>query len=249
MDSAVAAAVVGARIAAEQIDAIANDVANVNTPGYKGSLFSAYVHFPEEVPGGTDASILREHLVRSDAFLRGVSHIDLTPGALEPTGRALDVAIDGEGFFAVETPAGVRYTRNGEFAITRDGRLSTHDGYPVLGTVGPIELPEGPVEIASDGSVYVDGAAVDTLRIVAIENAGLLEKEGGGLFRYGGEEPPAVESPNVRSGSVEGSNVQTVAAMVEMIAAQRAHGAYMDIIRATDEMDQRSISSLGTLRA
>lgn len=233
----------------QQMDAIANDLANVNTPGYKGTLFSTYLYRPEEVPDGADPSVLRDHLIRADAFMEAVGHVDLTQGQLRPTGSPLDVALDGDGMFAVETPGGVRYTRDGQFNRNGRGELVTHQGYRVLGDTEPLTIPAGEIRVAEDGTLNVDGAPAGRFLVVDIQEPALLEKEAGQLFRYGGAEPAPLDAPRIRGGYLESANIEMVSSMVEMIAVQRAHGAYMDLLRANDELDQKSVSTLGSIHA
>jgi len=211
-------------------EVLANNIANVETAGFKRDR----IYFQKALDGLTSA----------ESALRVVT--DYREGPLIRTDNPLDLAIQGRGFFAVETPGGVRYTRNGHFSVNEEGVLVTADGYPVLGEEGPIELDlsEGPLSIGEDGTIKVGNSIVDRLRIEDFEDLKALAKEGAGLFRAQVEGRPAEEF-RVRQGFLEGANVSPVGEMVRMLANYRAYEAGQRAILAQDETLRKAVNEVG----
>ena len=216
-------------------DQIANDLANSSTPGYKADR-SAQAGFGDMVLANTKTgeAIGRAGLgVQIDATVT-----DLAQAPLRETGEPLDVALQGDGFLAVQTPQGVRYTRNGQLELDAKGGLVTSTGYAVLDSAGkPIQLKPGAQHtIAADGTI--DG--VPRLGVVSLTNP---VKEGDSLFSgTAGARPAATQ---VRQGYLEGSGVDPARAMVDMIVSMRAYEASQRVIHAIDETLGKGISSGG----
>ncbi|MEJ5250897.1 MAG: flagellar hook-basal body protein [Chthonomonadetes bacterium] len=223
-------------------DVIANNLANADTTGYKAdeAVFRTAL----------ESAIWRHHdpYRGAEAPRVGVMpfgtevdeiHTDLRPGAITLTGRSLDVAIDGDGFFVVNTPQGERYTRDGAFRQLADGTLVTTDGMPVLGTRGVIRSAGVPITIAPNGDVLANGQVVDRLRIVQVQNA---VKEGAN--RFAGNAQP-LQQFSLQVGALERSNVSVVQAMVDMITAMRAYEASHRAVLAHDETLQRAVNDVG----
>jgi flagellar basal-body rod protein FlgG len=173
--------------------------------------------------------------------------IDFNQGAIRSTGNSLDVAIDGSGFFAIQTPDGVQYTRQGNFTLDAEGVLITQDGYPVLGDGGEISLEEGRVDIDLEGGVFVDGDEVGRLQIIDFPGSDALQKVGNGRFELtdssiAGERP---ESTALRQGHIETANVNPILAMTEMIETSRAFDAYQKVIQSAEEATSTSINDVG----
>jgi flagellar basal-body rod protein FlgG len=212
------------------VDTIANNLANVQTTGFK-----------------RDFAQILESEYGNDLATR----VDLSPGRLMPTGNDLDVAIEGRGFFAVQTPAGVRYTRAGNFVLDTEGDLVTPDGMKVLSTSNsPINASGGNVSIRDGGEVVVDGSEVATLKVVDFGNPAKLEKEGMQRFIWRGEdlEVQNLQSANVRSGHLEGSNVNAVSEMVRMISAYREFESIQRAVAtANNDMTGKLVSDSGQL--
>lgn len=204
----------------------AQNLANVNTTGYRRRIASADAF----------ARALRKAGGLPLAGLR--VDVDFTPGRLEETGRPTDLALEGEGFFAVETERGVRYTRDGSFVLDREGRLVASDGAPVLGASGPIETDPslGPIEISGDGSVLQRGTVVGRLRIVRFEDTSALVPEQGGRFRADGTEPLEATETRVVAGFLERSNVEPIDELVQMIAGFRAFEAAQKALVSIDRV-------------
>jgi flagellar basal-body rod protein FlgF len=173
-------AAAGALVQQLRLEVLANNVANISTIGYKGdrSIFQ----IPEESEPQTFETPIEGIQSLSPYAPPFSTVIDFSQGAIRQTGNPLDVAINGNGFFSIQTPDGVQYTRQGSFTLDSEGVLITPDGYPVLGEGGEITLEEGTVEIDSQGGVYVDGDEVGRLQITDFTNPETLTKAGNGRF-------------------------------------------------------------------
>ncbi|MFA5664308.1 flagellar basal-body rod protein FlgF [Castellaniella sp.] len=231
----------GAARILEQQSAIANNLANVATPGFRAAL-DAYRAVPLQPHAGELPTRVSTVLASHGA--------DLAQGALAETGGALDVALAGEGWFAVRTPEGEAYTRAGGFTVNAEGLLVTATGAPVLSVDGqPIEMPErGTPTIAEDGQISVLGAGdkpadlqlVGQLKLVN-PPAGQLQRRPDGLFELpGGQAAPADDGLRILPGFIEKSNVDPAGALVALIANARAFEQHMKFIQSADENDQRS---------
>lgn len=193
----------------------ANNLANAGSDGFKA----------DRVLG---------HATGNSPFPVPVQATDLQQGAFRDTARPLDLALDGPGFFVVDTPRGERLTRGGSFALDAAGRLVDGSGDLVLGEEGPLLVQGGQVEIHGDGEVVVDGAHAGRLRLVRPENDGQLLKEGLGRYAPNGALLPAEGAARVRQGAVEDANVDPLLAMVDLVTIQRAFAANMDALKAMD---------------
>jgi len=224
----------GAVARMRQLDVLANDLANAETPGFKRQtpVFEAVLQSAlvdgdgHRQPGAPGRSFVGAADLRTD----------LSPGPVKRTGRPLDVAIQGEGFLVVETPRGERYTRAGALEIRPDRVLSTPDGLPVLGEGGPLVVGTPGTQIGPDGSLRTpDGQVLGRLRVVEFDAPGRLTREGAGLFAAPEDEVPRdVERPAFLPGSLEGSNVDPVAAMARLVVLQRAFQSNLKALEADD---------------
>ncbi len=217
-------------------DIIANNLANASTAGFKREL----ARFSRET-AGTDNS-LRELVISSST--------DFGRGYVRRTGNPMDLAIEGDGFFVVETPDGERYTRAGSFSLNERGELVTAGGFRVLSTSGPVvvDLEEGRLEIANDGTVSVGGISKSALRIVRFRDVSRLERQGGNLFMAGreaGQEDLDQARVNVLTGFLEGSNVNPLEEIVNMISALRTYQAIEKSVKASDEVLDTMINRIG----
>lgn len=238
-------AAAGALVQQMRLETLANNVANINTLGYKGekSIFRVSED-TQPPPVGNTPDAIQPLSPYAPPFS---TVIDFTQGAIRQTGNPLDVAINGRGFFSVRTPDGVQYTRQGSFTLDADGVLVTPDGYPVLGEGGEISLEEGTVEIDMEGAVYVDGDEVARLRITDFPNGDELKKAGNGRFVAPdtANRVERLENTTVSQGFLENSNVNPVQAMTEMIETSRAFEAYQKVIQSADEATSKSINDVG----
>lgn len=227
----------GMRTRSEQLDRLAADIANAGTSGYKAERAgSAAVRRPFQ-------SVLESAV--DAAPLPG--KIDFRPGVIAGTGRDLDVAIDGRGFFTVETPAGVRYTRNGHFERRADGTLVTSDGMTVRGENGAIKIAGGQVSVLPDGTITAGGAAAGKLQVVDFDDYQGLGREEAGRFRGpSGVTPKAVGTGLVRGGALEQSNVSVVERMASLTEVSRGFEALQrGLSLMANDIDLRAITELG----
>lgn len=172
---------------------------------------------------------------------------DFSQGALRETGRELDLALEGPGFFVIDTPAGPRYTRAGAFVLTRDGQLSTPEGFPVLGEAGPLTLRSPRPVVTGEGEVREGNAGVGRLRIVEFPPETRLRKVGGNLFAPDpeGVTPLPARAVRVAQGVLEAANVNPVEEMVGLISVLRAWEAYQRALQAMDETAREATEELG----
>ncbi len=251
----------GALVAESMADNVANNLANVNTGGFKQTLLQIQSAQTLDVsriqtdPGKTSGNPLPGVAVRQEVGSLGTgAEIYDTPtsfeqGPLQNTGNPLDVAITGStnAFFTIATANGVRYTRNGEFTEDAQGVVRTTDGNAVLSTQGQqIQLQnQGAVTIGKDGSVYQNGLVVATLGLTQFNNLTNLRPEGSNDFVISGNAGPSATTATVQQGFVEQSNANVVRSMVDLINAERWFDANEKSIMTQDNATQTAISTVG----
>lgn len=220
----------------ERLRAVGQNFANSATTGYKAQYAlsaNGDPRFAEFLAGADPAELVQLAL-------------DARQGALRQTERPLDLAIDGAGYFQVETPQGVRYTRRGDFALSADGLLQTAEGFPVLGAGGALRLASDLVQIGPDGVLRQDERVLGRLAIATFDGSARLEHEGGGLYRSDMQPTLAADAAaDVRQGYLEAANVQPVNEMVRLMETVRHFGLTAQALRANDELLETSISRLG----
>jgi flagellar basal-body rod protein FlgF len=236
-----------------QMDVVANNVANVNTSGYKAdkSLFQEYLKTGahEDNFVGKDRRV--SYVLDSGTFK------DFSQGSTEQTKNPLDVAIDGGGFLVVQTPAGERYTRDGGLQINNQGQLVTAAGNPVLGNSGPIvfQPTDHDVSIAADGNVTVlEGVnRIDSvrgkLRLVSFADAQKLLKEGTNLYSAGTAAAQPDTASKVRQGFIEKSNVNSVSEMSRMIEVTRTYTQISNLLQQQSDLHKSAIDKLADVPA
>lgn len=251
----------GALTTEHRMNFIANNLANVNTRGYKRETLSFKDTFPLYAHDEIREPLLN---LRSGALFPeprnaarsriAVSRIDFSQGAIKYTGNNLDVAIAGENaFFRVITPTGAYLTRNGAFVINSEGTLMTPQGYTVTGLGGgAIQIPPGTrhVNISGDGQVQADDAIVGQLELVSVDNPQNMEKMGGNLFKAREnttltEGNAYLNGARLEQGFIETANVEVVSEMVNMIEVQRQFEAYQKVMQTTDAMDREATTKVG----
>jgi flagellar basal-body rod protein FlgF/flagellar basal-body rod protein FlgG len=217
MDSGYYAACAGLAAQTQALELVANNLANLGTAGYRGQQAT----FRSLVAGGSAVAMNPLNAAVNNFGVLSGSRVDLASGSLVTTGNPLDVAVAGAGFFSVQSAEGVIYTRNGSFHATPAGQLVTAQGDAVLGEQGPITLPSGAVAISSDGTVSVDGAVVEKLRVAEFSPDTSLRALGNALYAAPpGSALPAASS-SIRQGMIEDSNVSPMQGVVELISIQR----------------------------
>jgi flagellar basal-body rod protein FlgF len=245
MSDGIWAAASGATSQLLSLDATANNLANANTPGYKGDQAVFREHLMTAVRGGRAVKEMRFSAVD------GFSH-DYAPGPITVTGRPLDVAIQGEGFFTVKTDQGERYTRCGSFDLTQKGELITATGARVVNEAGkPIIVPPTAkgVRVTASGSIEADGATIGRLKLVKFAKQAALEKDGSLLFKANQASGPARVAPaDLQTEAVEGANTSVVLGMTSMITTTRTFDAIERVIDAFSEADRRAASDVGRVK-
>lgn len=228
-----------------QLDITANNIANADTTGFK----------VEELIVETEESRRARNLGVSGpgqfVLDQGLGR-DFGQGAIRQTGRPLDVAIEGEGaFFRIGSVAGgpERYTRDGGFTTDAEGRLTTRDGLPVLDDGGAeivLDMAQGEPTIGQDGTISQGGAVVGRLGVVRFDLLSVLSKDGDGLYRNTSNEQPA-DAPDVfvRQGMLEGSNVNTLNEITNLIEIQRAYESTARMIENVNDLSRRAVERLG----
>lgn len=228
-----------------QMDVVANNMANINTTGFKAEnlLFEEYV-----MPVARDRDFPSTNQPLSYVQDWATMH-DLSGGAMVQTGNELDVALNGTGFFAVQTGAGERWTKAGSFQISSNGTLVDASGNPVLGEGGPIQFApeETRIQIAADGSVSSSAGPKGRLRLVEFANAQRLTREGSNL--YAGGTPLPATNTRAMQGFVERSNVSGVSEMAEMIRVTRSYESIASLTSKQDDLRRSAIQRLGDANA
>jgi flagellar basal-body rod protein FlgG len=215
-----------------KLESVSNNLANAETIGFKKDTISFDLKFKAQV------------------------NKDFSQGSFQTTGNALDVALSGEGFFKIETPEGIRYTRNGNFSLDLNGVLVDQNGNPVLGQGGAIvivgeeEMVEEALSINQIGEIMLGEEIIDTLDIVTFEDKRKLEREAENLLSYKGPttDEIQVEQTVVQHRTLENSNIQVVDEMVRMIDYHRMFETFTKSILTFDEVDNKAINDVGKLR-
>jgi len=217
MNSGYYAAYTGLAARMEALDLLANNLANANTTGFRGQN-----EFYRDVTASlSDFPLTPLNRAINDFAVLGGTSLDLRQANLTPTGNNLDLAISGPGFFAVNTPRGVRYTRNGQFHVNTAGQIVTESNDIVLGPSGPIQLPPGQVEISSDGTVSVASAVAGQVRLVEFAPETQLTPEGNSYLLAPAGTEVAAKNSEVTQGMLEAANVDPVHATIRLMILQR----------------------------
>ncbi|MFZ3047583.1 MAG: flagellar basal-body rod protein FlgF [Desulfatirhabdiaceae bacterium] len=239
----------GARMQEMRLDILANNAANINTIGFKEDRIFRIPESIQNVWEKPDGSTLDGMTLNSLSVLPISTYTNYDQGSLNQTGNVLDLALDGEGFFSVQTSDGVKYTRKGNFTLNEDGVLTTQDGLPVMGKSGEIRIEGNHVEVDSDGAIIVDGSTVDTLAIINFSQKNQLIKTGDSLLMPSSpdvQEIPA-NATSVRQGFVEASNVDAIKVMTEMVDTMRGYESYQKVISSMNEITTKTVNEVGKL--
>jgi flagellar basal-body rod protein FlgF/flagellar basal-body rod protein FlgG len=217
MDSGFYAACTGLLASTDALDLTAANLANLSTTGYKAQR--EFYHSLEASMGNRRLSPLNQ-AVNNYGVLGGAT-VDLKTGEFQKTGNDLDLAMQGSGFFVVKTPAGIRYTRNGNFHTDADGNLLTATGDPVMGEDSPVQLPGGAITVSSDGTISQQGAVVANLKLVSFTPGTSLKAEGNSYYSAPAGSELAVDDPRVSQGMLEASNMDPVTGTIGLMNLQR----------------------------
>ena len=242
MDSGLYAACTALMARTDALDTIANNLANTNTGGFRGrhttfsSVLAGFGH-----PLGSQ---LNE--ATNDYGLLGGARLDMKAGALQRTGNDLDLGIDGPGFLTVQTASGAAYTRNGALQVSPQGQLVTAAGDPIVGTGGTITIPRGAtVTVSADGTISANGAIAGKLRIVEFASTADPQSMGASYYTAQPNDVLPSTTSQVRQGMLEGSNVDPVSSVIELINAQRAAEGMRHALTMIDsEIDKTAAQDL-----
>jgi flagellar basal-body rod protein FlgF len=234
MGSGIYVATAGAVAQANALDVTASNIANASTAGFHAGR----VTFRQALTAAQSKDVAM--------VSTGTGAVDGTGGIVNQTGNPLDLAIDGDGYFAVDAPGGVRYTRDGAFQLGADGRVVTADGLTVRGVDGAaITVPPGTGALAvdPDGTVRADGNAVGQIARVRLDKTAITH-DGDNLVAS--KLPPlAGAAPQVLSGALEGSNVNVVRGVVDLVKVSRTYESLLRVIEGYHECESRAAQTLG----
>jgi flagellar basal-body rod protein FlgF/flagellar basal-body rod protein FlgG len=216
MDSGYYAACTALVARTQALDVVANNLANTSTSGYRAQhgLFQSVL-----ASASQNLSPLNE-AINNYGVIDG-NRLDLSQGSLEHTSNDLDFAIQGNGFFVVQSPTGRLFTRNGGFQVSPQGQLITSDGFAVMGANGPIRVMGGPVSVSEDGTISVNGAVAGKLSVVEFGAGTQLEAVGNSYYSAPARSDVPSTGSRVQQGMLEHSNVNPIASTVDLISVQR----------------------------
>lgn len=262
MEKAIYTPLAGALAQERVLEMIANNMANVNTVAFKGDRVTFTLQEPEPEkrydsplpPANYKVGMENLLYLRgNNVFNVGVADLsrDNAQGPAVQTQNPTDLMIEGDGLFKVQTPDGERFTRAGNFTLNRDGVLSTQEGFPVMGEKGDIVVRGQSFQVNDVGEVWQDNKMVDRIQLFRFDDDKALERAGSNLFQYGGkpEGVKLVAMPAVRQGFVEGSNVNAIKNLTDMIIAHRSYEAYQKAVQNFDKMMEKSSNTIGDVRA
>jgi len=243
-----------------KMDVLANNLANLNNAGFKSDGLVFREIFPP-FDGNSNVASNRNLSLSPDESNATVAYVavdkgytDYSQGLFQKTGNSYDLALEGEGFFEIDTPQGPRYTRNGNFNLDKNKNLITHEGNFVLSDDNQkikIDVAGGLVSVLPDGTISVgsglENQNIGTLGLVKFNDMNVLAKEGGGLYKITDKnmQPEKAIEIKVRQGYLERSNVNSIEEMTNMITAIRAFEAYQKVIQTIDEADEAAVNTIG----
>ncbi|MCS5545976.1 MAG: flagellar hook-basal body protein [SAR324 cluster bacterium] len=236
-----------------KMETVSNNLANVNTVGFKEDqpsfrevLSTVQRIAPESLEERFLSHEYLDDYVGMDKSAVVVDEVgkNFEPGRMRSTGNDLDFALANEGFFTIATPQGERFTRAGNFQLDSTGRVVTNDGFPVLGNNGAITIKEGSVHVNGSGQLSVDGIILDSFHLVRFRNQDKLQKLGQGFFAPINTNDVPITSDEIRiqQGMLEDSNVNSMLEMTRMITATRAYESVHRALSRIDKLDEKAIS-------
>jgi flagellar basal-body rod protein FlgF len=226
-------------------DVVAQNLANVSTAGYQRQMLAFHAQVVEQVQSSATTTPTKRSPFAHPSFPTGVAlatdHVNRAE--IQETGNPTHLALVGEGYFTVETPQGLAYTRNGAFTLASDGRLITQDGLPVCGEQGPITITSPQWEVSPDGRVLVQEKVVDRLRVVTMPNPSDATRLGTNLWQTATAQP--LTRYTVQQKALEGSNVSAVTEMMILIRTTRQFEACQKCMQAVDSVLDRAVNDVG----
>jgi len=222
---------------AKYFSTVVNNLSNAHTPGFKRDLPLFRSLLDRNM--GQNMEAIPFGLIKETRTV-------FQQGDLRQTRNALDLAIEGEGFFKLKTPYGFRYTRSGNFKLNQEGVLTDSSDFPVMGKKGEIVLKGQTITVNRDGMVDVDGNQVDQVAVAAFSDLGLLKKDGQNHFRLEDpQEEKESQDSRVLQGTLEASNVNPFEEMVKLIDSLRTYESCLKMIQSQDEMDSKAANDVG----
>ena len=227
----------------QSMDVIANNIANVSTPGYRREEPTFQEYVAQVDPGEGEAGKQTLSFVQDTGIAR-----DMSEGPRTNTGATYDVALHGKGFFVVQTPAGNRYTRDGHFGLDTAGQIVDDSGNPVQGDGGAISISpdDGDIHIGQDGTISGKNGQIAKLKVVAFANESALQKAGSNNFTSAATPNDATDF-TLTQGVVEGSNVQPVVEISHMIEVMRAYQATATLTKSQEDLMRSAVDKLGQM--
>lgn len=239
MENAIAVGLSSQMVLIRSLDIVANNVANQSTTGFKAeqATFNDYVsRVNGETAGDNTVSLVHDN----------GSYTDFSAGGVDQTGASLDFSIDGDGFFALETENGIRFSRDGKFSLNEFGELTNRNGALVLDDGNSpilIDRDAGPLLASDDGGLQQDGVVIAQLGVFDVANRNGLKREGENLFSTN-EDPSLVENIKVRQGFVERSNVNPLASVTQMIEIMRAYEGASRLVETSNDLARDAVRTL-----
>ncbi len=254
MDRGTYSAASAGLLESRKLELVNNNLANVNTPGFKKQYLVSEVQDFEDTLAArvaTDDPYAAGDHERSPGVLQIKTVTDFSIGSIKTTGNPLHVALqDPNQFFVIDTPEGEQYTRAGNFTLNVEGQLVSAEGYPVIGNGGPIVTTGPGVSISGNGTVTTnDGNTqlVGRVQVVEFENPSQLDRVGGSRFvlQRGAQQPEEVPNVKLVTGSLEMSNVSAIESVIDLINATKGFELYTKAAKSIDELNQTSIQQIG----
>ncbi len=255
MSESIYTAASGAIVQQIRLEVLSNNLANINTVGFKEdrTVFRSYL--PGSLPpegGSPEVTLIsggqQAPLNNIQVAFEGTM-TNFSPGHQKYTGNALDLALNGKGFFCVQTPEGTQYTRKGNFSLNKEGMLVTQEGLTVMGNGGEIKIDGQNIVVDAKGNITVDGKQTDTIKIVDFPKPYPLKKVGDTMFAL--MDPGVIENNaeeiKISQGFVELSNVVAIRVMTEMIEVLRAYESYQKVIKSVDDVTSKAINEVARL--
>ena len=258
MQQSMYSALFGALTSEHRLNNIANNLANVNTTGYKRDVLAfqdTFWKFAHDMVMEPVENLNSEKLFPEPQHMSRVriatSKTDFSQGSMKFTGNPLDVALAGDGFFKVSDGQETYFTRDGHFVLNNEGQLVTPNGWAVLGEGGgELVVPQGTgkINIGVDGAIYADDNMIGQLQVSTVDDLTALQKVGKDAYSIrpgAGVAENVPETLSVEQGYLESANVEVVYEMVNMIEAHRQFEAYQKVMQTTDSVDKDSINRVG----
>ena len=230
----------------QSMDSIANNLANVSTPGFKGETPKFQEYLDQEQPSEGQTGTQSVSFVQQTGMIR-----DMSEGHIDITNAPFDLAINGNGYFAVTTPNGTRYTRDGHFSLDASGQIVDGEGNAVQGQGGAaisVQTTDGDIHIAADGTVSGINGQIGQINVVDFANDRALVKEGANLYSTTQQANTATNA-TVQQGAIENSNIQPVVEISKMIEVMRSYQAVINLSTSQANSEQQTLDKLATVQS